>query len=328
MTQSNEDSYYIVADIKGLGNRLVLNPDKKYSLQTIDLFLAGFKTQQEDEKLNGFTKEAFYNEVAKLKNVKPEDINDIFIVHSFLKNKKTNLYNMTFSRPIFRDNYQNEDIRKAKLNVIKMLKIRKKTQRNKRIFLGHEPAIINYVQKLMIIAFEKHELLVEMANDKKNISKSIQLIIADYINNKKVTDQLKVTQKICDVIKEYKDVRNLEVAILTNEKIKDYNYKQSMYPQIMFNKEEKRKKKNSDQLNLFNDFKVEKKESRREVIEEETDDIHEQYINDLLRKYRNNEYTREELLEELYKLYDASQLSTMPKNIVKQLTKLGINNLK
>ena len=134
MKQSITDSYYIVADIKGLGKRLVLNPNKKYSLQTIDLFLAGFKTHQEDEKLNGFTKEAFYKEVAKLKNVKPEDINDIFIVHSYLNNKKLNLYNMTFSRPIFRDNYQDEDIRIAKLNVIKMLKIRNKTQRNKRIF--------------------------------------------------------------------------------------------------------------------------------------------------------------------------------------------------
>ena len=69
MGSKENDSYYIVASIEGLGNVLLLNPQSKYNITTIDVFLIGFKTHQDNENLNGFNKDEFWSLVAKTKGV-------------------------------------------------------------------------------------------------------------------------------------------------------------------------------------------------------------------------------------------------------------------
>ena len=339
MIPNENDSYYIIADINGLGKQLVLNPDKKYSLQTIDLLLAGFKTPQENQALNGFTKKEFYEKVAELKKVDVKDINDIFIVHVYLSEKE-NVYNMTFHRPIYKDNYKDENIRIAQLNVIKMLRERIKTKRNKRRALAHEPKIINFIQVLMAKAYTDYNLLIDICRGEIPVPEKIRIILLDYIHSKAVKDQQYITNKICESIKRYSEVRQLATAILTKDPKRTYDKNQNMYPAIMFKRQDRKNtKKEEEQLDLFTNFGVNNpnkpynpnnhnNESGRVEDEETTKNIQEEYINYLMHLYYNGQIEKSNLLDTIYKLNDLSELANMSEDTKNKLRDLGIKTHK
>lgn len=334
MIPNENDSYYIIADINGLGKQLVLNPDKKYSLQTIDLLLAGFKTPQENQALNGFTKEEFYEKVAELKKVDVKDINDIFIVHVYFSEKE-NVYNMTFHRPIYKDNYKDENIRIAQLNTIKTLRERIKTKRNKRRALAHEPKIINFIQVLMAKAYTDYNLLIDICRGEIPVPEKIRIIILDYIHSKAIKDQQYITNKICESIKRYSEVRQLATAILTKDPKRTYDKNQNMYPAIMFKRQEMQKgKKSEDQLDLFNDFGVKNtnnynyNDNRRVEEEETTMNMQEQYVINLINQYYNGLISENDLIDTIYRYNDISELANMSEDTKRKLKNLGINTHK
>lgn len=329
MGSKENDSYYIVASIEGLGNVLLLNPQSKYNITTIDVFLIGFKTHQDNENLNGFNKDEFWSLVAKTKGVNKEQIKDVFIVHSYYEKGKTNGYKMSFLSPIYRDTFPNEDLRAYYLKFIKTIIDRANKGRGNRVIFNSEPAITNLVNALSSTVYGDINILRRLVKSDSIVSPKIQEYLKSYLNSGKVTNQGFYAQKILDSISSYGQVHQFTAATLDKTARRIYERNNALYPAQMFGFdsdeqitlfEANRRLQADPQINMYDFYGLPKEEKRSSTFVERPL----LPIDSLLSSYARNEISLFDLRDEIYRLYDNDDLVNMPSDVVLRLNEIGI----